>query len=346
MLITENILVNQNIKKVIITGAMGFIGSHTAKAFQRAGYYVIGIDRAWTISDAALFVNELIIDDFVNITANVAVINNVDTIIHIAGTSLVGPSITNPGEYYDNNVSKTNRMLDDLAKREWKGTIIFSSSAATYGNDCTVPIVESAQGIPVSPYGYSKKMCEHVIESHSRAYGHKGIALRYFNACGCDPDGELGNNWNDTHLIPQVIQSVLADETLTINGNDFATKDGTCVRDYLHVSDIATAHVLAVNLANTLESGTFVSYNLGTGKGISNLEIVDAVSLIHDREVEYKFGPRRFGDPNELVADPTAFMTSTGWIPKYSQLDTIVSTTLNWMKKTEVKFIKAEYIKD
>lgn len=325
---------------------MGFIGSHTAKAFQQAGYYVIGIDRDWTIPDAAMFVNELIIDDFVNITAKVADINNVDTIIHIAGTSLVGPSIADPGEYYDNNVAKTNRMLDNLAKLGWKGTIIFSSSASTYGNDCPVPITESAQGVPVSPYGHSKKMCEYVIESHAQAHGYKGIALRYFNACGCDPDGELGNNWDDTHLIPRVVQSVLERKTLTINGNDFLTKDGTCVRDYLHVSDIASAHVQAVELAKTFDFNTFKAYNLGTGQGISNLEIVQAVESATGLDIDYKLGPRRFGDPDELIADPNKFMSDTQWRPKYSQLDTIVSTTVSWMENINIKIIKAEYVKD
>ena len=335
----------QNTKRVIITGAMGFIGSHTAKAFQQAGYYVIGIDRTWTIDAAASFVDELIIDDFVNITAKVAKINNVDAIIHIAGTSLVGPSIANPGEYYDNNVAKTNQMLDDLALEEWKGTIVFSSSAATYGNDCLVPIHESSQGVPVSPYGHSKKMCEYVIESHSHAYGHKGIALRYFNACGCDPDGELGNNWNDTHLIPRVIQSALEGTTLTINGNDFLTNDGTCIRDYLHVSDIADAHVRAVELANKLDNGMFKAYNLGTGIGISNLEIVEAVTK-SGLNVDYKFGPKRFGDPAELIADPNKFISHTQWRPKYSQLETIVSTTVKWMENCNVQIAKGEYVKD
>ena len=324
---------------------MGFIGSHTAKAFQRAGYYVIGIDREWTITAAAAFVDEIIIDDFVNVTAKIAKINNVDTIIHIAGTSLVGPSLKNPGEYYDNNVAKTNQMLEELAQQAWKGTVIFSSSAATYGNECLIPILESSPGVPVSPYGHSKKMCEYIIESHAHAYGHKGIALRYFNACGCDPDGEIGNNWNDTHLIPRVVQSALEETTLMINGNDFPTNDGTCVRDYLHVSDIADAHVRAVELANKLDSGMFKAYNLGTGIGISNLEIVEAVTK-SGPSVDYKFGPRRLGDPAELIADPNKFMSHTQWRPKYSQLETIVSTTIKWMEKFNVQIAKGEYVKD
>jgi UDP-arabinose 4-epimerase len=328
--------VNQNTKTVIITGVLGFIGGHTAKAFKKAGYRVIGIDREWTMKEGSFFCDELVIDDFVNITAKVAVTNQADAIIHIAGTSLVGPSLKDPGEYYRNNTGKTNQMLDDLAMAGWTGTIVFSSSAATYGNDCTVPIVESAQGIPVSPYGQSKKMCEYVIADHSRAYGHKSIALRYFNACGCDGDAELGNIWNDTHLIPRVVQAILENQSFTINGSDFSTNDGTCIRDYLHVTDIANAHVQAVELCNKLETGTFKAYNLGTGRGYSNLEIAQAVKHVTSSNLKIKFGPRRAGDPDELIADPSAFIKDANWAPIHSNLLTIVETTYNWMKLHEM----------
>jgi UDP-glucose-4-epimerase GalE len=320
--------VSQNTKNILITGAMGFIGSHTAKAFQKAGYRVIGIDRQITIPAAAGFIDELIVDDFANMAAAVAVERDVCGIIHIAGTSLVGPSIKNPGEYYDNNVGKTNTMLENLAKQGWQGKIIFSSSAAVYGNDYTRPWKETDSKNPISPYGHSKSMCEQIISDHSHARGHRGIALRYFNACGCDPDGELGNVWNDSHLVPSMVQSTLEKIPMTINGIDFSTPDGTCIRDYLHVSDIAEAHVLSISLGDSLDKGEFRVYNLGTGKGISNLEIVRGTQ----KGTMFNYGPRRFGDPDELVADPTRFMTDTVWKPKYSQLDTIVSTTFNWMK--------------
>lgn len=319
---------SQSIKTVIITGAMGFIGSHTAKAFRRAGYRVIGIDRESTIPAAAQFLDELIVDDFVNITAKVAKINNVDAIIHIAGTSLVGPSIANPGEYYDNNVAKTNQLLEDLAQAEWTGKIVFSSSAAVYGNNYTRPWKETDPKNPISPYGHSKSMCEQIINDHARAHGHRAIALRYFNACGCDPDGDLGNVWNDTHLVPSMVQATLEEKTMTVNGVDFPTPDGSCIRDYLHVSDIAEAHVLAISLGDSLDKSEFRVYNLGTGKGISNLEIVRGTQ----KGTLFTIGPKRFGDPGELIADPNLFMSDTGWKPKYSQLDTIVSTTFNWMK--------------
>lgn len=322
-------------KHVIITGALGFIGGHTCKEFSKAGYHVIGIDRAFTIPESSQYINQLIIDDY-TIVPNLVKENHIDNIVHIAGTSLVGPSIKDPGEYYNNNVAKTNQMLDELGKIGWKGKFIFSSSAATYGNNCVVPISEKAEGTPVSPYGHSKKMCEQVIADHSHAYGFRSIALRYFNACGCDLDGQLGNLWNDTHLIPRVIQNILENTPITINGNDFGTRDGTCIRDYLHVSDIADAHVKAIELANKFDKGTFRAYNLGTGQGFSNLEIVAAVKAVTKKYTKINFGPRRLGDPAELVADPTNFIKDAGWTPLNSTLLKIVETTYDWMKKYEM----------
>jgi len=327
--------VSQNIDTVIITGALGFIGSHTAKAFKQAGYRVIGIDREFTIKEGTQFIDELIIDDFVNIAAFSAQDKKACAIVHCAGTSLVGPSIDNPSEYYDNNVFKTNTMLSDLVKNDWCGIIVFSSSAAVYGNNYTRPWLEQDIKDPISPYGRSKLMCEQIIEDHCRAYGFKGIALRYFNACGCDADGNLGNIWNDSHLIPRVVQSVLENNTIIINGNDFSTTDGTCIRDYLHVSDIAEAHVLSVKMAARLNNREFKCYNLGTGVGSSNAEIISQVKEIVEKQVDFKFGPRRIGDPDELVANPGKFITDTSWMPKNSSLKNIVKTTYSWMKNRE-----------
>lgn len=322
-------------KTVIITGAMGFIGGHTCKEFSKAGYHVIGIDREFTIPDSSQYINQLIIDDY-TIVPEILKRNPVDSIIHIAGTSLVGPSIKDPGEYYNNNVAKTNQILNELGKAGWQGNFIFSSSAAVYGNNCAVPINEDTQGIPVSPYGHSKKMCEQVISDHTRAYGFKSIALRYFNACGCDSEGTLGNVWNDTHLIPRVVQNIIENEQIVINGNDFKTKDGTCVRDYLHVTDIANAHIRALELATEFDNGTFKAYNLGTGQGYSNLEIVQAIKTIAKQNCKITFGPRRLGDPDELVANPNSFIQDAKWVPLNSSLLKIVETTYNWMKKHEM----------
>lgn len=326
-------------KTILITGAMGFIGGHTCKAFQQAGYRVIGVDRSLTIPQSSKFIDELIVDDFL-IVPEIVSKKNIDGIIHIAGTSLVGPSLTNPGEYYNNNVAKTNLMLDNLSKKNWQGSIVFSSSAAVYGNNCNVPISENDEGDPVSPYGQSKKICEQIIKDHSRAHGFRSIALRYFNACGCDVDTELGNLWNDSHLIPRVVQSILENNLLTINGQDFKTKDGTCIRDYLHVSDIARAHIKAYEQSKYLDKGSFRSYNLGTGKGFSNKEIVEAVKNITGFDPIVKYGPRRAGDPDELIANPRQFIVDTGWMPINSNLDTIVETTFKWMKQYEMVVTK------
>jgi|TARA_R110000868_G_scaffold155583_2_gene381989 nucleoside-diphosphate-sugar epimerase len=317
---------------VIITGGMGFIGSHTAKAFKAAGYKVIGVDNNFTIPAAAQFFDEFIFDDFSEQVAFCAKTHNAKAIIHIAGTSLVGPSINDPWLYYNNNVAKTNNMLDMLKDLKWNGAILFSSSAAIYGNKYSRPWEEDDLKDPISPYGWSKLMCEQIIKDHCFAHGFKGIALRYFNACGCDIDNMLGNNIADTHLVPRVIESFITNQILTINGNDFPTKDGTCIRDYLHVTDIADAHVAAVQLSKKLDNRMFEAYNLGTGIGYSNLDIVREVEKVVGSEVKIEFGPKRYGDPSELIANPNKFMKECNWKPKHSDLTSIVQTTYNWMK--------------
>ena len=195
------------------------------------------------------------------------------------------------------------------------------------------PLLETDEKNPVSPYGRTKLMCEQIIQDHCYAYGFKGIALRYFNASGCDVDGRLGNKVNDSHLIPQIIESIITNKTFTVFGSDFNTPDGTCLRDYLNVNDIANAHLEAVRLAETLDSNTFNVYNLGTGSGYTNLEIVKAVERFTGNNVKLIKGPRREGDPDARVADPTKFINATAWRPTNSSLEQIVTTTYNWMKK-------------
>ena len=319
-------------KVVVITGAMGFIGSHTAKVFKDAGYRVIGIDHTETIPQAKRYIDEYIKSDFVAVAAPVINLNNARAVIHCGGTSLVGPSMTNPGKYYDNNVAKTNRMLDDLQMFDWQGTVVFSSSAATYGIPKQVPIKETDAQLPINPYGHTKLMCEHIIADHCLAHGMKGVALRYFNACGCDPHGTLGHVVNDTHMIPMVLSSHQASKTFVLNGDIFPTPDGTCIRDYLHVMDIAHAHLEAVNLSDSMAAGAFRAYNLGTGHGYSNKEIVDACSKVVGSDINYRIGPIRPGDPDRLVADSTLFQQETSWKPVFSDINTIVMTAWNWQK--------------
>jgi len=321
----------QNTKQVVITGAMGYIGSHTAKVFKQAGYYVIGVDRTLTISKAAPFLDQMLVADYIDAAATAAIVNKVDAIIHCAGTSLVGPSVHNPGEYYNNNVAKTNTLLDQL--RGWPGTIVFSSSAATYGNFCQNPISESEIQAPMNPYGWSKLMCEQVIQDHCQARGYRGVALRYFNACGADADGELGHVADATHLIPRILSAYQNKRPFTLYGNDYDTVDGTCIRDYLHVTDIAHAHLEAVCLADGVDAGDFAAYNLGTQTGHSNLEVLKICSKVVGEEINYTVVERRKGDPDRLIADSTKFKIKTSWRPHHSNIENIVSTAWQWQKQ-------------
>lgn len=321
-------------KSVVITGALGFVGSHTAKFFKTKGYRVIGIDWRNTIPEACCWLDQSYTGDFVNVIYLALNEHPSDVIIHCAGSSLVGPSIQNPGEYYYNNTAKTNRMLDILGTSlKWSGSVIFSSSAAVYGNPHQIPIPEDHSKLPVSPYGYSKLFAEHVIRSHCIAHGIRGIALRYFNAAGADPDGDLGHILNDTHLIPEIFSNYFSKTLLKINGQEFDTPDGTCIRDYVHVTDIASAHFLAADLSRQFDPSEFRAYNIGTGKGISNLEIVNSCQEYLGDTVPFNFAPARTGDPAVLVADSTEFQKISSWQPEFSDVKTIVKTAGDWHKK-------------
>ena len=324
---------NQNSKSVIITGAQGFIGSHTAKAFKEAGWYVIGIDYANTIPASKQYIDKLVTSDFVDSAASLAKTCQVDAIIHCAGTSLVGPSIANPSEYYQNNSAKTNQLMQQLSHFNWHGSIVFSSSAATYGvPKCSSNITELATQWPINPYGRSKLFCEQIISDACYAYNIRGIALRYFNACGCDPSGKLGHVSDDTHMIPRVLDAYYNKKPFTLYGNDYNTPDGTCIRDYLHVTDIANAHLEAVILANTLMPNQFDCYNLGTSTGYSNKEIIETCKYVVCDNIDVHVGPRRVGDPDALVANSSKFQKATNWKPMYSDIKTIVATAANWHK--------------
>lgn len=318
-------------RTVVITGAMGFIGGHTAKIFREVGYRVIGVDHKFTIPGSIAFLNQLLMDDFVNITADAAIDNQADAVIHCAGTSLVGPSIQDPYTYYWNNSSKTNELFKKLTDSGWRGKFIFSSSAATYGTpESNKQLFETDTQRPINPYGQSKLFCEHIIRDHSHAHGFKGIALRYFNAAGCDPTGHLGHVVDDTHMIPRVLSAHRKGQMFDLYGDDYRTPDGTCVRDYLHVTDIAWAHLESVCLADAMESGEFRAYNLGTGQGHSNKEILDVCSRVVGQEIDFKYGPKRYGDPDTLVANSDLFQADTSWRPKNSNIENIVATAWAW----------------
>jgi UDP-glucose 4-epimerase len=246
-------------------------------------------------------------------------VNQPDAIIHCAGTSLVGPSIMNPEEYYNNNFVKTKKLLDFLREIGWTGRFIFSSSAATYGNPVITPCCEVDPTEPISPYGESKLMIEWLLKSYQRAYGLDYVAFRYFNACGADPQARHGQAPGATHIIARILENYKAGQDFVCNGCDYDTPDGTCIRDYVHVADIAQAHIMALNKLLVVSD----VYNLGTTSGASNLEVIGTANVVIDDELLWNYGPRREGDPALLTADASKFTTHAGWQPKYNLTDVI-----------------------
>jgi UDP-glucose 4-epimerase len=308
--------------KVLVTGAAGYIGGQTAIMLKDQGHEVYGLD--WARLPEHLHSSNLF-EDFLQF--DIAGIEShqwiwtiqPDAIIHCAGTSLVGPSMTNPEEYYENNFVKTKHLLDFLRSINWAGRFIFSSSAATYGTPVMNPCNEVDPAEPISPYGESKLMIEWLLQSYHRAYGLDYVAFRYFNACGADPQARHGQAPGATHIIARILENCLAGKNFVCNGNDYDTPDGTCVRDYVHVSDIADAHILGLNRLLVTPD----VYNLGTATGASNLDIVNAAIAVTHKHIDVDFGPRREGDPATLTADPTKFQRMTNWKPKYSLHDIV-----------------------
>jgi UDP-glucose 4-epimerase len=306
--------------KVVVTGASGFIGGETLIKLVDAGHDVLAIDRVmppgnlisvpcqWHTGD---FASELGIDAIKLFCP--------DAIVHCAGTSLVGPSLGHPAEYYNNNFIKTKILLDYLVKNHDKRVrFIFSSSAATYGNPIMTPVQEVDPTEPISPYGQSKLMIDWMLQSYRQAYGLDFVSFRYFNACGADSQARHGQAPGATHIIARVLESVKNNTDFTLYGNDYPTNDGTCVRDYIHVEDLAEAHIVAID-----QSIPSDIYNLGTNKGTSNLEIMSTAADVTKIAVTHKNGPQREGDPAVLTADASKFMTVSAWKPKFDLKDMV-----------------------
>lgn len=320
-------------RKIIVTGGCGYIGSHVARAFKQNGDQVFIIDRVkrdHTLKDMdGYFIGDFISDGSLSTMFDLAP----DVIVHCAGTSLVGPSMENPGEYYENNIVKTIALLNFVKEFDKKPVIMFSSSASVYGEPDCLPIKEYDDIHPISPYGNTKAMTETILRDYWGAYALKSMCFRYFNAAGAEPHMfDLGQEAEATHLVARVLEASIAGRAVTINGDDFDTADGTCIRDYVHVWDIARAHVMGADymLGNDPieHPGAFV-FNLGTNHGTSNKEIVDYVYT------KYKipfvnYGPKRFGDPAELVADATEAREKLGWVPEYSDIKTIIDSAYRW----------------
>ncbi|MER8844316.1 UDP-glucose 4-epimerase GalE [Mesorhizobium australicum] len=318
-------------KTVLVTGGAGYIGSHCCKAFAESGWSVVAFDnlsRGWR--DAVKW-GPLIEGDISDAAAVAAALDQYrpDAVAHFAAYAYVGESVERPELYYRNNSFGTLVLLEEMLKAGLD-KLIFSSTCATYGIPTRSPIDETHRQSPINPYGWSKFIIERMVEDISLARGLNAVVLRYFNAAGCDPDGEIGERHEpETHVIPLAIAAaVKPGRTFVINGADFDTRDGTAMRDYVHVVDLARAHVLAGEKL-LRDKGVHV-YNLGTGAGTTVAELVDAVSRTSGIRLPVAYGPRRPGDPPALVAEAGKAERELGWVPEQSGIDRIVETALAW----------------
>jgi UDP-glucose 4-epimerase len=315
--------------RVIVTGGAGYIGGQTVLKLLDAGHSVLGIDRLMPPTHLLDCGAKWHTGDFAD-KAGLDCINSFkpDAIVHCAGTSLVGPSILNPEEYYDNNFVKTKAMLDYIVNNKLTDTrVIFSSSAATYGNPIMTPVNEVDPTEPISPYGQSKLMIDWMLKSYQHAYGLDFVSFRYFNACGADSLVRHGQPPGATHIIARVLESVKNNTDFTLYGTDYPTDDGTCVRDYIHVEDLANAHIVATN--KDIPSNI---YNLGTNAGNSNLAVIQLAAQITKTSIPTVHGPKREGDPAVLTADSNKFMSVSNWQPKFT-LEDMIRHAWAWYNK-------------
>ena len=311
--------------KVLVTGAGGYIGSQTCKFLSDNGHKVVGVDR-----------NNLrhnyCVDSYIGNYADFEVqglLLDVDSVVHIGATSLVGPSVLDPSKYYNNNVVGTVKLLD-ACKNQGVKSFVFASSAATYGEPESGVCLESEQHTPMNPYGWSKRMTEIMLSDYATAYGMNSVSLRFFNVAGADTLMEMGQEKDATHIIAMLIERTMQGKGFTLFGDKFDTPDGTCVRDYVHVEDVANGIFKAIEYTKANEGA--YRFNLGNKEGYSNLQIVEAVKRNTPLEPNVIMGPARDGDPATLVANTMSANVDLGWTPRYD-LDTIVKTAYNWYRK-------------
>jgi len=316
---------------VLVTGGAGYIGSHTCKALARAKHSPVVYDNLSCGHEWAVKWGAFEKADLADQKKLIEVIrrHRIEAVMHFAASCYVGESVTKPDLYYQNNVLGSLTLLNAMRETGVK-RLVFSSTCATYGNPIRIPIDESHPQRPVNPYGNTKLMVEMMLHDFQLAYGIRSVSLRYFNATGADPEGEIGETHQpETHLIPLALEAALGKrDHLTIFGQDFDTKDGTCQRDYIHVSDLATAHVLALN---ALQNGSASSaYNLGSGNGFSVKEVISTVERVTGRKVPVELGARRPGDPPTLVAESSKIRRELAWKPEFESLETMVETAWRW----------------
>lgn len=319
---------------VLVTGGAGYIGSHTVAELIDAKEEVVVVDNLSQGHRQALLGGKLYVGDIrdAEFMETVFKENDIESVIHFAAYSLVGESMQNPAKYYDNNVYGTQRLLEIMKKYGTK-RIVFSSTAATYGEPQTVPIEETAPTQPTNTYGETKLSMEKMMKWFDAAHGIKYVALRYFNAAGAHHSGRIGEDHSpETHLVPLILQVPLGKrEHVSIFGDDYPTEDGTCIRDYLHVSDLADAHLLA--LERLRSGGESSVYNLGSGKGFSVKEMIDVARKVTGHPIPAVLEPRRAGDPAVLIASSAKAKRELNWSPRRDNLEEIVESAWNWHRQ-------------
>ncbi|MBD9219516.1 UDP-glucose 4-epimerase GalE [Anaerotignum sp. MSJ-24] len=320
--------------KVLVLGGAGYIGSHTVKALCEENIDVVVADNLVTghieaVDSRAKFYKGDIRD--INFLDDLFSKEKIDAVIHFAAYSLVGESVTDPLKYYDNNLCGTKVLLESMVKNN-VDKIVFSSTAATYGEPENIPILESDRTEPTNPYGETKLSMEKMFKWTANAHGLRFVSLRYFNACGADESGKIGEAHNpETHLIPIILQVPNGQrEFVSIFGNDYPTKDGTCIRDYIHVTDLAQAHILAVKYL--MNGGNSDIFNLGNGVGFSVREVIETARKVTGHPIPVKDVERRAGDPAQLIASSEKAKKVLGWKPEHDSLEEIIASAWNWHK--------------
>ena len=318
---------------ILVTGGLGYIGSHCVKQLKKQGEEVIILDNLefghlGAGSGAKTYIGDIRDTD---ITRKIFKENDIEAVLHFAAYTSVGESVQNPQRYYKQNVAKTIALMEVMNEFNCK-MMIFSSTAATFGEPKYIPIDENHPQDPKSPYGTSKLMVERIMKDYESAYGLKSIALRYFNASGADPEGDIGEDHTpETHLIPIIIQQALGQrDKITVFGDDYDTPDGTCIRDYIHVNDLAKAHLLALKALRNGHATDF--YNMGNQTGFSVLEIIKAVEEIAGVKINYEIGPRRAGDPAKLIATSGKIEKELSYKADFPKVTDTIATAWNWHK--------------
>jgi len=328
-------------RRVLVTGGAGYIGSHTAKALHQAGYHVVVFDNLVAGHREAARYGEFVKGDVMDAAAVREAIrqHRVSAVMHFAAFLDVGESVREPAKYYRTNIGGAMAVLEAMAAESVRH-FVFSSTCATYGEPVETPIAETHPQKPINSYGETKLAVERALPHFERAHGIVSVALRYFNAAGADPDGELGEDHSpEIHLVPRAIEAATGGRGLQVFGDDYPTPDGTCLRDYVHVADLADAHVKALEAIS--ETGCSSAYNLGTGRPHSVREVIDMVGRVAGKPVPWTLAPRRAGDPAVLYAAAHKAYTELHWKPRFSDLETIVRTAWGWHRTHPLGYASA-----